>query len=142
MLKRLSIFARAGTGTAADPYRANVPAGQSYVVVAQLTPTRWLVKQTLKDGTTTTAGWLVDVTLDANGRQVDVATTALTSGQLSTIKTWLTNQGIACADLSYTNVKDRKALLIYLLRKLAHWAGLSLADLRRLLLEGYDVAGQ
>lgn len=138
MIKRLSIFA---TATAADGTRyANVPAGQNYVCVAELTPNRWLCKQTLPDGTATTAGWLVDVTVDADGNQTDVDVAALILAQFSAAKTWLTNQGIDTTGLTYTVVKDRRALLVWLLKRIAWWAGYDLAQMRDLLLRGYEVA--
>ena len=140
MIKRLSVFA---TVTDASGTRANVPAGQDYVCVAELTANRWLCKQTLPDGTSTTTGWLVDVTMtqdaDGNWQQTDIDTATLTNSQLNTIKTWLTNQGLSVSDLAYSAVKDRKALLVYLLRKLAWWAGWDAVELRRLLLDGFDV---
>lgn len=135
MIKRFSVVS---TISDAASKRANVTGG--YVCVCELTPARWLIKQTLPDGTPTTSGWVADVTIGADGRQTDVTAAALTLAQFNTAKTWITNQGVNTSTLLWTDVKDRRALILWLLRRLAWWQGWNLAEIQRLVTRGYEVA--
>jgi hypothetical protein len=137
-MKRYAILPLTGTGTGTDPYRPTVPAGSSYVLLAQRGQ-KCLVLVTLPDGTAKTTTTVADrqappVLTDNDPAPADDAETylaqdVLTPTQQNAIKTWLTNQGIDVSDFA---VADRRAYFRWVRRVF----GLTLRDA----LFGYDVA--
>jgi hypothetical protein len=137
-MKRYVIVPLAGTGTGEDPYRPTVPAGSSYVLLAQRGQ-KCLVLFTLPDGTAKTATTVADrraspVLTENDPAPSDDAETylaldILTTTQQNTIKTFLTNQGIDVSDFA---AADRRAYFRWVRRVF----GLTLRDA----LLGYDVS--
>jgi hypothetical protein len=119
---RYEVVAITGTGTAADPRRPNTPAGASWVCVGEH-GSRMLVCRAEVDGTAPTATTVADLSVSVDpvtGRRVpalNVNADALTAGQLTTIQTWLTSQGFDLSQWSADNPADRRALLVFVLRR-------------------------
>lgn len=135
-MKRLLLVAKVGDGTRADPVRASVPAVATGVVVLHEFPNRMLVKCSLPDGTAKTANTIADITIDEDGRQVDINAEALGTTARATIKTFLTNQGFDVSQFDADAIDDRAKLLRFVLRRLANWRDMTVREL----LEGWDAA--
>jgi hypothetical protein len=95
-----------------------------------------LVKYTVPDGTSKTANTIADITLDEDGRQVDVNDEALTPAQQAQAKTFLENNGINTDRWAEDAVVSRGKLLRFILRRAAGWRDMT----PRELLDGWDVA--
>lgn len=135
-MKRLLLAAKQGTGTRADPVRPVLPAAATNMVVLHEFPARMLVKVTLPDGTAKTSNTIADITIDEDGRQVDINAEALTATQRNTIKTMLTNAGFDVSQYEGDGIDDRAKLARFILRRLANWQDMGVREL----LDGWDVA--
>ena len=128
-MRRYSLVPMIGSGTDADPRRPNV-AG-SYVMLDERA-NRALVQHDVADGAAPAATTIADMTADG----LDVQATALTAAQRTTIKTFLTNNGIDATQFDADGVTDRKALLRFLWRR---WLARTDPDARAV--DGYYVGG-
>lgn len=128
-MKRYSLVPMTGSGTDADPRRPNV-AG-SYVAIGERN-NHVLIKQPMPDGTAATASTIADLNDDDSN---DVTATTLTQTRRTTIKTFLTNNGIDTAQFDLDGVIDRRQLLRFLLRRWLEWN----ADDFQRAIKGFDV---
>lgn len=126
-MKRYLVASLIGSGSEADPLRPNVAGTYAWVATAG---TRCLVKVPAVDGAPATAATVADL---MNG-DADVLATTLTPAQRTTLKTFLTNQGIDVAQFDADGVDDRRKFLRFLL---ARWLGWGQADFPRAI-RGYD----
>jgi hypothetical protein len=110
-------------------------AATGYVVLHDFGP-RMLVKYTVPDGTPKTANTIADITLDEDGRQIDVNDEALTPAQQAQAKSFLENQGLDTSKWAEDAVVSRGKLLRFILRRAANWRDMT----PRELLDGWDVA--
>lgn len=132
-MKRL-LLAAVTTSVDAEGVTVRAPtlpaAVTSWVILADFPArNRMLIKVTLPDGTAKTATTIADVTVDEDGRQVDINAEALTAGQRSTIKTMLTNAGFDVSQFDGDNLDNRAKLLRFLLRRLAGWQDMTPREL-------------
>jgi hypothetical protein len=115
-----------------------LPAGTTAWVCVHDFPARnrMLLKVQVPDGTAKTAATIADITIDAEGRQVDVNAEALTQAQRDAFKTQLTNAGFDVTQFDGDNLTNRALLLRFLLRRLAAWQDLPTRDV----LERWDAS--
>jgi hypothetical protein len=96
---------------------------------------RALVKMTLPDGTAKTATTIADITIDQDGRQVEVNAEPLSAAQQTTAKNFLIGQGFDVSQFDGDAVNNRAKLLRFVLRRLAGWQDMT----PRELLDSWDV---
>jgi hypothetical protein len=113
-----------------------IPAAATGFVVLHDFGNRALVKLSLPDGTAKTATTIADVTVDQDGRQVDINAEPLSAAQQTTAKNFLINQGFDVSQFDGDTVNNRAKLMRFILRRLAGWQDMT----PRELLDSWDVA--
>jgi hypothetical protein len=112
-----------------------IPAAASGFVTLHDFGPRALVKMTLPDGTAKTATTIADITIDQDGRQVEVNAEPLSAAQQTTAKNFLIGQGFDVSQFDGDAVNNRAKLLRFVLRRLAGWQDMT----PRELLDSWDV---
>lgn len=111
-----------------------VPANATSWVRVEDIGNRALVKATVPDGSPVTANTIADITMDEDGRQIDINAAPLTPAQRTAAKTFLANQGMDVSRFDEDAPDDRAKLLRFVLRRLAGWKDISVREL----LDGWD----
>lgn len=113
-----------------------IPAAATAWVTLHDFGSRALVKMSLPDGTPKTATTIADITLDEDGRQIDINDEPLTQAQRDQAKTFLSNAGLNVAKWDEDAPVSRAQVLRFILRRAAGWKDMPAREI----LDGWDVA--
>jgi hypothetical protein len=135
-MKRIALLSRVQNGATWEP---NVPAAANgtYAVLHDFpNQNRMLVKMVLPDGTPVTTNTIADISIDEEGRQIDINAEPLTAQQRTAAKSFLSNAGLDVSKWDEDAPVNRAQVLRFILRRVANWRDMPVREL----LDGWDVA--